>query len=270
MSIRIKQRVVLTIAGFDPSAGAGVLADIKTISAFDCYGLAAVTSLTFQNTEGVFGASPQSAQTLRRQIEPLFEDFEIAAIKTGLLGTEDIVNEVANLIELKGKPLVVDPVMRSTSGFGLTGDQALEALKTRVIPLASVVTPNIDEASRLTDVVIVDRSTMRRAAQIILEMGARAALITGGDLDLDSSSDLLVDAEGTVIYEAARIRSRHTHGTGCAFASAIACLLARGHSLRESIPIAKDYIKRAIENAPELGRGHGPLNHFPPKERSGT
>lgn len=260
----VKQPVVMTIAGFDPSGGAGVLADIKTISAFGCHGVAAVTSLTFQNTQKVFGASHQTVETLRRQVEPLFNDFEIAAIKTGMLGTAEIANEITNLIKLKDKPLVVDPVLRSTSGFDLTDRQAIEALKSRVIPLASVVTPNAEEAQRLTGVVIRDRSSMQRAAQAILEMGARAVLITSGDLDLDSSSDVLLDDEGAVTYDAVRIRSRHTHGTGCALASALACLLARGLSLRESIPIAKEYVSQAIQSAPQLGHGHGPLNHFPP------
>lgn len=257
-----KQPVVMTIAGFDPSAGAGVLADIKTISAFGCFGVAAITSLTFQNTKGVLGACHQSADTLRRQISPLLDDFDIAAIKTGMLGTPEVVAEVAELIGNASKHLVVDPVLRSSNGVDLTEDRAIEVIKAHLIPLASVVTPNADEARRLTGVEITDQSTMRRAAQSIMEMGARAVLITGGDMELDSS-DLLLDVKGTEIYSAERIKSRHTHGTGCTLASALACLLAQGHSLREAIPIAKDYISNAILTAPGLGHGKGPLNHFP-------
>ena len=258
-----KQPVVMTIAGFDPSGGAGVLADIKTISAFGCYGVAAVTSLTVQNTQQVFEAHHQSAATVRRQIEALADDFEIAAIKTGMLPTAEIVFEVARTIGPKASSIVlVDPVLTSTSGFDLCDEGAVNALTGLLFPLASLVTPNIAEAARITGLDIRDYATMHRAAEAILKMGAGAVLITGGDAGSDRSTDFLLDAEGASTYSAERVTSTNTHGTGCTLASAIACLLARGHSLREAIPLAKQYIKEAILGAPSLGHGRGPLNHF--------
>lgn len=265
MAVPIQSPVVLTVAGLDPSGGAGVLADIKTITAFGCYGLAAVTSLTFQNTRGVYGTVDQIGETVRLQIEPLFEDFEIAALKTGMLPSAEVVRTVASMIRSKSIPVaVVDPVLRSSSGFELSEDASIEALKRCLFPLASVVTPNAAEASRITGIEIMSQVEMERAAEAILELGARAVLITGGDGNSDLSTDLLLDDRGAVVYSTERIKSRHTHGTGCTLASALACLLARGHSLRQSIPIARRYISAAIQSAPGLGHGSGPLNHFPP------
>ncbi|HEY3138687.1 MAG TPA: bifunctional hydroxymethylpyrimidine kinase/phosphomethylpyrimidine kinase [Blastocatellia bacterium] len=258
-----KQPVVMTIAGFDPSGGAGVLADIKTISAFGCYGVAVITSITFQNTEQVVGVEHQSADAVRRQLAALFDDFEIAAVKTGMLPTAEIVQEVTDAIKAQAvRTVVVDPVFTSSSGDRLADELAIEAMVKHLFPLASLVTPNAAEASRITKIETLDKSGIERAAQAILSSGAKAVLITGGDAGSDQSSDLLVDSEGAAVYEGERIKSRHTHGTGCTFASAIAGLLARGRSLRESVPIAKRYINEAILNAPGLGRGHGPLNHF--------
>lgn len=260
-----KQPVVLTIAGFDPSGGAGVLADIKTIAAFECYGVAAVTSLTFQNTRQVLGALNQTAEAVREQISPLFEDFEIAAIKTGMLPTGEIIREVACIIRANAVPVVVvDPVLKSTSGFNLVDDLAVDALMTDLFPLASLVTPNIAEAQRISGVDIKDQLQMERAAEVILKIGSRAVLITGGDAGSGLSTDLLLDARGAAVFSTERIRSKHTHGTGCTLASALACLLARGCSLRESVPIAKQYVTQAILGAPGIGLGNGPLNHFPP------
>ena len=253
----------MTIAGFDPSGGAGVLADIKTISALGCYGVAAITSLTVQNTQKVFGAHHHDAAIVRRQIEALTDDFEIAAIKTGMLPTAEIVIEVARTIGPNAPSIVVvDPVLTSTSGFDFSDERAVNALKGSLFPLASLVTPNIAEAARITGLDVCNDATMHRAAEAILKMGASAVLITGGDAGTDSSTDFLLDAEGASTYSAERVTSTNTHGTGCAFASAIACLLARGDSLREAIPLAKQYVREAILSAPRLGRGDGPLNHF--------
>lgn len=260
-----QQPVVMTIAGLDPSAGAGVLADIKTISAFGCYGVAAVTSLTLQNTQGVFGAHHQGREVVLGQIEPLFDDFEIAAIKTGMLPTVEVIEGVAEIISTSATPrLVVDPVVRSTSGYDLIDENALSALIRNLFPLASVVTPNAAEAERITGIAITDSRSIERAAEAIFALGPRAVLVKGGDLPSETAADLLLDGEGPTVFSAERLPSRNTHGTGCALAAALACLLARGLSLRESIPIAKRYITEAIINAPGLGRGHGPLNHFPP------
>lgn len=265
MDNTIKQPVVLTIAGFDPSGGAGVLADIKTFAAFGCYGLAAVTSLTFQNTQLVLGALNQNAETARQQIAPLFDDFDISAIKTGMLPTAEIIREVAGIIRASAVPVVVvDPALRSTSGFDLVDDLAVDALMSDLFPLASLVTPNVAEAQRIGGAEINDQLQMERAAETILKMGSGAVLITGGDANSGLATDLLVDAQGTTVFSTERIRSKRTHGTGCTLASALACLLARGRSLRESVPIAKQYVAQAIAAAPGVGCGNGPLNHFPP------
>ena len=258
------QIVILIVAGFDPSAGAGILADIKTTSAFGCYGVAAVTSLTLQNTQGVFGAYHQTKEVVRQQIEPLFDDFSIAAVKTGMLPSVEVIRDVADVIRAKKiAHVVVDPVVRSTSGFDLIDDKALDELITRLIPLASVVTPNAVEAERITGIHITDLATMEKAAAAILALGPRAVLIKGGDLKSDEATDLLLDASGSVTFSTKRILSTNTHGTGCTLASALACLLAQGRTLRDSVSLAKQYIYEAILGAPGLGRGHGPLNHFP-------
>ena len=260
-----RQPVVMTIAGLDPSAGAGVLADIKTISRFGCYGVAAVTSLTLQNTQGVFGAYHQDRSAVRGQIEPLLDDFEIAAIKTGMLPTVEVIEEVAEIISTWASPrLVVDPVVRSTSGYDLIDERALGALIRNLFPLASIVTPNVAEAERITGISITDSQSMGEAAEALFALGPRAVLVKGGDLRSEKADDLLLDGEGHTVFSIERVASRNTHGTGCALSAALACLIARGLSVRESVPIAKRYINEAIISAPDLGRGHGPLNHFPP------
>jgi len=259
-----KPPVVMTVAGFDPSAGAGVLADIKTISAFGCYGVAAVTSVTHQNTQIIAGACHQTPASLRQQMSMLFDDFDVAAIKTGMLPTEEIVIELATLISERDLHVIVDPVLKSTSGLELTDERATEALLKYLLPLSSLVTPNVAEAQRLSGIVIRDRRSMEQAASELRSGGVRAVLITGGDSESDNCLDMLLDDQGTTVFDSMRVRSRHTHGTGCTLASAIACLMARGKTLRESIPIAKLYVTQAILHAPQLGHGHGPLNHFPP------
>jgi hydroxymethylpyrimidine kinase/phosphomethylpyrimidine kinase len=259
------QPVVLAIAGFDPSAGAGVLADIKTISAFGCYGLGVVTSFTIQNTREVLAAHHQRAEAISGQLWPLFADFEIAAVKTGMLPTAEIVEEVAAILSANSvSSIVVDPVARSTSGYDLMSEDALAALINLLFPISSVVTPNWNEAERITQIAVRDEPSAEKAARAILALGPRAVLVKGGDADPVNATDLLVDPEGAVWYRSPKIRSEETHGTGCTLASAIACLLARGGSIRESVGTAKEYIREAILTAPDLGSGHGPLNHFPP------
>ncbi len=253
--------VALTVAGFDPSGGAGVVADVKTFTAFGCFAAAAVTSLTFQNTTGVFGAAHQTAETVRRQVLPVVEDFRVAGMKTGMLPTREIIEEVARLLRGEALPApVVDPVVRSTSGFDLIDDAALRALKEELLPLARVVTPNIPEAERITGLVIRDEEGMRRAAARMREMGARAVLVKGGHLSADALD--LLDEEGRVsLFRAERIETTSTHGTGCTLAAAIAACLARGLPLAESVAAAKRFVTEAIRRAPGLGRGHGPVNH---------
>lgn len=255
--------VALTIAGFDPSGGAGIIADINTFRAFNLFATAAVTSLTYQNTVGVTGAAHQSAEIVRRQVEPIIEDFPVACAKTGMLPTGEIITEVARLFRECELPApVVDPVVRSTSGYDLIDDAALQSLIRELLPLAHVVTPNIPEAERITGHRIRDESDMLAAAHTLRDMGARAALIKGGHLTGDALDLLLDDAGETHIFRAPRIVTTSTHGTGCTLAAAIAACLARDLTLERSVALAKDYVTRAIAAAaPALGRGHGPVNH---------
>lgn len=253
--------VVLTVAGFDPSGGAGIVADVKTITAFGCFASAAVTSLTYQNTTGVFGASHQTAEAVRAQVIPVVEDFKVAGAKTGMLPTREVIEEVARLFKQTELPApVVDPVVRSTSGFDLIDDAALDSLKSELLPLARVVTPNIPEAERITGLSIRDRGAMIEAARLIRSMGARAVLVKGGHLE-GRALDVL-DEDGEVTYfDAERVETTSTHGTGCTLAAAIASCLARGYNLQDSVARAKRYVTEAIRTAPGLGRGHGPINH---------
>src|SRR5262245_53778739 len=205
MSERLKPPVVMSIAGLDPSGGAGVLADIKTIRAFGCYGVGVVTSITYQNTQGVFGANHLTAENVRQQMLPLFDDFDIAAIKTGMLPTAGIIAEVASVIASKAVPIVVvDPVLASTSGFELIDDPGVEALKSALLPCATVVTPNTAEAVRLSGIRSDVRSTPRVSAEAIRKLGARAVLITGSE----SANDFLLDEAGEANFTGQRIESR--------------------------------------------------------------
>ena len=272
--------VALTIAGFDPSGGAGIVADIKTFTAFDCFAVAAVTSLTFQNTMGVFGAAHQTAETVRAQVLPVIEDFRVACAKTGMLPTREVIAEVARLFRETELPApVVDPVVRSTSGYDLIDDEALAALVRELLPLARVLTPNIPEAERITGLQIEDEEGMRRAARVMREMGARAVLVKGGHLrskdeggrrkaeggqeteSVQTALDVL-DAEGRVsLFRGEWIETTSTHGTGCTLSAAIAACLGRGLSLEKAVEAAKSFTASAIRQAPGLGHGHGPVNH---------
>ncbi|NOT60561.1 MAG: bifunctional hydroxymethylpyrimidine kinase/phosphomethylpyrimidine kinase [Acidobacteria bacterium] len=256
-------QVVLTIAGFDPSGGAGVLADIKAIAAQGCFGAAAITSLTYQNTQAVYGAAHQSAETVRQQIKPVLHDFAVAAVKTGMLPTSEIITTVAELIAQHALPnFVLDPVIRATSGFDLIDDAALQALRKHLLPLAAVITPNMAEAERLTGLRVTTLEEMHAAARAIYEACGRAVLVKGGHLP-DEATDVFFDGATTHLFRAPRIATRNTHGTGCTLSAAIAAYLARGFSIPEAIARAKSYLNETLRAAPDLGKGHGPLNHFP-------
>ncbi|HJU54367.1 MAG TPA: bifunctional hydroxymethylpyrimidine kinase/phosphomethylpyrimidine kinase [Pyrinomonadaceae bacterium] len=267
------QPVALTVAGFDPSGGAGVVADVKTFTAFGCFATAAVTSLTFQNTMGVFGAVHQTALDVRAQVMPVVEDFSVACAKTGMLPTREVIAEVARLFHETNLPApVVDPVVRSTSGYDLIDDEALAALVSDLLPLARVLTPNIPEAERITGLLIEDEDGMRRAAKVMREMGARAVLVKGGHLkrrdeggsvrdEVGPSAIDVLDDEGRVtLFRGEWIETTSTHGTGCTLSAAIAACLGRGLTLEESIETAKRFVTSAIRHAPGLGHGHGPIN----------
>jgi hydroxymethylpyrimidine/phosphomethylpyrimidine kinase len=262
--------VALTIAGFDPSGGAGVIADIKTFTAFGCFATAAVTSLTFQNTTGVFGAAHQTAAAVRAQVLPVVEDFRVACVKTGMLPTNDVIAEVARLLRETELPQpVVDPVVRSTSGYDLIDDDALATLVKELMPLARVVTPNIPEAERITGLKITNEEEMLRAAGRMREMGARAVLVKGGHLKSkaeggESAIDALDDGGRVTVFREEMIETDATHGTGCTLAAAIAACLGHGFSLEYAVGAAKRFVTDAIRHAPHIGRGHSPIEHSVP------
>lgn len=260
----------MTIAGLDPSGGAGIVADIKTFSRFGCFAAAALTSVTFQNTRGVFGSVHQSAGSVRRQVEAILDDYDVAAMKTGMLPTREIIETVAELIgERQLKNVVVDPVVRSTSGFDLIDDAALMVLIERLFPLADIVTPNLPEAERIAKIQIATDDDIAKAAAIMQSFGARIVLIKGGHaLEVKSSESkgdtravdhLFVGLE-RYTFEAEYIETTATHGTGCTLAAALAANLATGKDIRESVKSAKDFVTEAIRTAPHIGHGHSPIN----------
>jgi hydroxymethylpyrimidine kinase/phosphomethylpyrimidine kinase len=258
--------VCLTIAGLDPSGGAGIIADIKTFSAFGCFAAAAVSSLTFQNNVGVFGAEHQTAETVRRQVEPIIDDYEIAALKTGMLPTREVIEETGELIgRLRGAKLIVDPVVRSTSGFDLIDDDALRSLIRVLFPLSELVTPNRPEAERITGLNIETPADVVASARSIQSMGAKNVLIKGGHLNEDASDvrkaiDHLFIGESHHVLVADYVETTATHGTGCTLAAAITANLALGESLIDAVRISKKFVTNAIISAPMLGHGHSPIN----------
>ena len=253
--------VLLTIAGFDPSAGAGIAADLKTFAAHNCYGVAAVTAFTIQSTRGVKGVQPVSAEVLRAQLEELIKDVPVAAVKIGMLGTRANVQVVAELLEKKKFPFVVlDPVLKATSGLELLDATGVKELSKRLLGLATVITPNIAEAAVLSGLEIKGEEGMKAAAQKLRELGARAVVITGGDLE--KPVDVFYDGTTCTPFGGERVKSENTHGTGCAFSSAIAANLALGRQLDDAVMLAKAYVRKAIERGYPIGKGKGPLNHF--------
>lgn len=278
--------IALTIAGLDPSGGAGVIADIRTFTAFGCFATAAITSLTFQNTTGVFGAVHQSAATVRAQVTPILEDFTLDCAKTGMLPTREVIEEVARLFRGTALPApVVDPVMRATSGDDLIDDNAVSCLVSELFPLARLVTPNIPEAERLTGLSITDEQGMREAASMIRKMGARAVLVKGGhltgrqsaggskqDKDVgpdetpatgsatpDEAIDVLDNGGRVTVLRAELIARGEIHGSGCTLSAAIAACLGKGMDLEESVAAAKRFVTHAISKSPVIGRGARPL-----------
>ena len=262
--------IALSIAGLDPSGGAGVLADVRTFAEFGCFPTAAITSLTFQNTIGVSGAVHQSAETVRAQVLPIVSDFGVNGAKTGMLPTREVVAEVARLFrETKLPAPVVDPVMRATSGDDLIDDDAVGTFISDLFPLAVLVTPNIPEAERLTGITINDEQAMRAAARRIRELGSRAVLVKGGHLfsarQVDQRTTLsealdVLDINGIVtVLRSELIGVGEVHGSGCALSAAIAACLARGMTLLESVTTAKRFITDAIRNAPAIGHGARPV-----------
>lgn len=256
---------VLVVAGSDSGGGAGIQADIKTVTALGGYAATAITALTAQNTEGVHGVMPVPADFVVKQMVVVLDDIGADAIKIGMLGSTEIIEAVADVIATRGRdiPVVVDPVMVAKGGQALLDPDAVDCLKRRLLPLARVVTPNVPEAEALTGIKIQGFDDFHRAAELILGGGAEAVFMKGGHLSSKSQvRDLLVTADSEEEFGGPRVAGRHTHGTGCTLSSALAISLAQGLSISEAGARARAYVETAILTAPGLGRGHGPLNHL--------
>lgn len=260
---------VLVVAGSDSGGGAGIQGDVKTITALGSYAATAVTALTAQNTRGVFGVVPVEPAFVARQMEVVLDDIGADCIKTGMLHSAAVIDAVVRTAEkrARGVPLVVDPVLVSSSGEGLLEAGAIDLLKARLVPAAALLTPNAPEAEALTGAPVRAVEDMRLAADLLLAMGAGAVLVKGGHLPGELVVDLLRTADGEEHwFDGPRIHSHHTHGTGCALASGIAAGLARGLRLQDAVARARAYVAEAIRRAPGLGAGAGPLNHAHPCE----
>ncbi len=257
---------LLSIAGSDPSGGAGIQADLKTFSALGCYGMAAVTALTAQNTRGVAAVHVPPPDILGAQLDAVFADVSVAAIKVGMLATGDMVRTVAQrLAAHPAIPVVLDPVLVATSGDSLGAPDVVEAIVAHLLGRATVITPNLPEAARLAGLPVPeDEDGMRATAEALLGRGARAVLVKGGHLGGREAVDLLAEAAGLQFFRAPRVETRNTHGTGCTLSSAIACYLARGLALADAVGAAKSYLTSAIAESGSLdvGGGHGPVHHF--------
>ena len=254
---------VLIVAGSDSGGGAGIQADLKTVAALGGYATTAVTALTAQDTHGVHAVHPVPPAFVQRQMRVVLDDIGADAIKTGMLGDAATVLAVAEVLATYARdmPVVLDPVMVAKGGATLAGTEAVRAMMSHLLPLATVITPNIPEAETMTGRRIATVVDMRDAAIGLLRMGAGAVLLKGGHLAGDDVVDLLATPDGIEMMSAPRIESLHTHGTGCTLASAVAIGLAQGMSLRDAVVRARRYVRLAITSAPGYGGGHGPLNH---------
>ena len=254
--------ILLTIAGFDPSCGAGVAADLKTFAAHNCYGVAAVTALTVQSTQGVTAVNPTPAASLRAQLDALAADMQIAAVKIGMLANKANAAAVAEFLEKHSfAHVVLDPIVKSSAGNAeLLDAGGLKFLRDELMKRATVVTPNMDEAALLTGMEVKDVAGMKAAAQKLAEMGAKAVVVTGGHLD--KPTDVLCEGAAIETFGGDHVKSENTHGSGCTFSSAVAAQLASGQQLREAVILAKAYVFKAIEKSYGIGKGPGPLNQF--------
>jgi hydroxymethylpyrimidine kinase/phosphomethylpyrimidine kinase/thiamine-phosphate diphosphorylase len=252
---------VLTIAGSDSGGGAGIQADLKTITLLGSYGTSAITVLTAQNTRGVAGVFPAPAAFVRSQAELVLEDIGTDMVKTGMLYDADIVRAVAGLLEGYGLAAVVDPVMMAKGGAPLLREEAMDAVREELLPRTFLLTPNLPEAAALTGMAIGTLTEMEAAGRRLCAMGARHVLIKGGHRDDGDATDLLVSRDTVVPLPGERIATTSTHGTGCSYAAALATLLARGEALPDAARRAKHFIAAAIRHAVPLGGGHGPVNH---------
>ncbi|MBT1515116.1 bifunctional hydroxymethylpyrimidine kinase/phosphomethylpyrimidine kinase [Bradyrhizobium sp. SRL28] len=258
--------IALTIAGSDSSGGAGIQADLKTFAALGVYGASVITALTAQNTQGVSGIHQVPAEFVTAQIDVVFSDLAVGAVKIGMVAQPPIMDSiVAGLARWSPKHVVLDPVMVATSGDRLLAAEAVDALRTRLIPLASVITPNLPEAAALLDEgVAADEAAVEKQGQRLLALGCKAVLIKGGHGEGAESIDYLIDSSGVIVLAAPRIATKNTHGTGCSLSSAIAAGLAKGEDMESAVRNAKAWVSAAIAAADRfsVGHGHGPIHHF--------
>jgi len=265
--------VVLSIAGYDPSSGAGITADVKTAAALGCYAVTCITALTVQSTQGVFGVEPVRPETIRETLSRLADDFELAAVRVGMLGTGGVAEVVADFLRRnRPKNVVLDPVLRSSSGAALLDDAGGGVVRSQFLALSDTITPNFEEAMVLAGIEPPNGPSswpevlplLRACAAKLHEAGCRAVVVTGGHLPEANDFLSLRESDKTVeqVFKGARIDSRATHGTGCAFAMALACLLARGRDLPAAVGEAKEFVRQAMLAAYPVGRGTGPMNHL--------
>ena len=257
------KKPVLTIAGSDPSGGAGIQADLKTLSANNVFGMSVLTSITAQNTCGVSSVFHLPSSIIQAQLDAIFSDISVKTIKTGMLATVEIITTVSRALATQhSEHLVIDPVMVAKGGHVLLEDEAISTLKDKLCPQATLITPNIHEAEVLSGITIQTLAEARNAAKIIHQLGCQYVLITGGHLSEQPGTDLLYDGRFFRMFKAEYIQTEHTHGTGCTLASAIAAQLAKGKSMTDAIEAAKSYTTEAIRHGFSLGQGHGPTDHF--------
>lgn len=260
---------VLIVAGSDSGGGAGIQADIKTVTALGGYAATAISALTAQNTRGVFGVFPVPPEFIAQQMRLVLDDIGADALKTGMLHSAAVIDAVADVLDTidRDMPLVVDPVMVAKGGARLLDGDAIATLKRRLLVRATLVTPNLPEAEALSGLEIRDANDMAHAARALLTLGADAVLLKGGHLESDTVTDILATADGLQTFHADRIQTTSTHGTGCTLASAIATGLAQKLDISEAVRRARDYVRKALATAPGYGQGHGPLNHGHPLDR---
>lgn len=252
---------VLIIAGSDSGGGAGIQADIKAVTMLGGFAATAITAITVQNTLGVRAVHPLPLDVIEAQARAVLDDIGADAVKTGMLGSVEVVERVAAILDTTSAPAVVDPVMVAKGGASLLEDRAVAAVRSLMVPRATLLTPNAPEAEALTGVAVTDLDGQRRASEALLGMGAKAVLMKGGHIAGATVVDLLLTPDGETVLEAERIETRHTHGTGCTLASACAAEISLGQSLEIAVAEAWAYVAEAIRRAPGLGGGHGPLDH---------
>lgn len=262
-------QIAMTIAGSDNSGGAGIQADLKTFQELGVFGTSALTAVTAQNTQGVHAIQSIDLEIIAAQIEAIFTDFPVHAVKTGMLFSSDIIKVVAEQLKKQEIPLVIDPVMIAKGGASLLQEEAIEALKNELLPIATVVTPNIPEAEVLTGLRIQNNADIEKAAKHILALGAQSVVIKGGHrVDVPDAEDLFMSAAGEKFYvRTPWIDTKDTHGTGCTYADALTAFLAEGKNQADAVVSAKNFIHAAIENGLDIGSGHGPTNHWAYKQQ---